>query len=146
MAFRFDCSFPPCFLDEIGEDETDLVQRFYFHGFKQVPELDEWKTQDLYFGCADGSPMDIDSKGDCFNCFPFHNLKLGNVSDFKEVNSIAMAQMGSKFLNTVFDKTQAKEPCRSCPHYMVRCTSGCFAYNFIEEEELAAVTKEPGSV
>jgi hypothetical protein len=28
---------------------------------------------------------------------------------------------------------------------MVRCTSGCFAYNFIEEEELAAVTKEPDS-
>ena len=53
-----------------------------------------------------------------------------------------MAKMGSKFLNTVFDKTKAKEPCRSCPHYMVRCTSGCFAYNFIEEEELAAVAKE----
>ncbi|SVC69196.1 uncharacterized protein METZ01_LOCUS322050, partial [marine metagenome] len=31
MAFRFDCSFPPCFLDEIEADETDLVQRFYFH-------------------------------------------------------------------------------------------------------------------
>ena len=78
--------------------------------------------------------MDIDSKGDCFNCFPFHNLKLGNVSDFKEVNSIAMAQMGSKFLHTVFEKTEAKEPCRSCPHYMVRCTSGCFAYNFVGED------------
>ena len=35
MAFRFDCSFPPCFLDEIEADETDLVQRFYFHGFKR---------------------------------------------------------------------------------------------------------------
>ena len=131
MAFRFDCSFPPCFLDEIEADETDLVQRFYFHGFKQVPELDEWKNQDLYFGCADGSPMDIDSKGDCFNCFPFHEMQLGNISEFKEVNSIATARMGARFLNNVFEKTEVKEPCKSCPHYMVRCSSGCFAYNFV---------------
>ena len=131
MCFRFDCSFPPCFLDEIEADETDLVQRFYFHGFKQVPELDTWKTQDLYFGCADGSPMDIDSKGDCFNCFPFHEMQLGNVSEFKEVNSIATARMGARFLNNVFEKTEVKEPCKSCPHYMVRCSSGCFAYNFV---------------
>jgi radical SAM protein with 4Fe4S-binding SPASM domain len=59
-------------------------------------------------------------------------MKLGNISDFKELNSIATAQMGSKFLNEVFSKTEAKEPCRSCPHYMVRCSSGCFAYNFVE--------------
>jgi len=131
MAFRFDCSFPPCFLDEIKEDETNLVRRFYFHGFKQVPEMEEWKTQDLYFGCADGSPMDIDSKGDCFNCFPFHNLRLGNISEFKEVNSIATARMGARFLNTVFEKTEVKEPCKSCVHYMVRCSSGCFSYNFV---------------
>ena len=59
-----------------------------------------------------------------------------------------MAKIGSKFLNTVFDKTQAKEPCRSCPHYMVRCTSGCFAYNFIDEEaeELTTAVKESDSV
>ena len=122
---------PPCFLDEIEADETDLVQRFYFHGFKQVPELHEWENQDLYFGCADGSPMDIDSKGDCFNCFPFHEMQLGNVSEFKEVNSIATARMGARFLNNVFEKTEVKEPCKSCPHYMVRCSSGCFAYNFV---------------
>jgi len=132
LCFRFDCSFPPCFLDEIEEEEYSLAERIYFHGSKPLPDIREWKTQDLYFGCADGSPMDIDGKGDCFNCFPFHNLKLGNIKDFKEVNSIAMAKMGSKFLNTVFDKTEAKEPCRSCPHYMVRCSSGCFAYNFVE--------------
>jgi len=148
MCFRFDCSFPPCFLDEIEEDQFSLTDRFFFHGNKQLPPTEEWKNNDYYFGCADGSPMDIDSKGDCFNCFPFHNLKLGNVSDFKEVNSIAMAKMGSKFLTTVFDKTQAKEPCRSCPHYMVRCTSGCFAYNFIDEEaeQLTVATKESDSV
>jgi len=131
MCFRFDCSFPPCFLDEVQEEDYPLVERFFFHGNQQVPMLDEWNTQDLYFGCADGSPMDIDSKGDCFNCFPFHNLKLGNIQEFKEVNAIASARMGAKFLNTVFDSTEAKEPCCSCPHYMVRCSSGCFAYNFI---------------
>lgn len=75
--------------------------------------------------------MDIDFKGDCFNCFPFHNLKLGNVRDFKEVNSIAVARMRSKFLTEVFEDTQAKEPCRSWPHYRVRCSSGCFSYNFV---------------
>ena len=131
MAFRFDCSFPPCFLDEVESDETDLVPRFYFHGSRQVPLLDEWNSQDLYFGCADGSPMDIDSKGDCFNCFPFHEMNLGNISEFKEINSIATARMGARFLNNVFEKTAVKEPCRSCPHYMIRCSSGCFAYNFI---------------
>ena len=97
MAFRFDCSFPPCFLDEIGAGEEDMVSRFYYHGYKQVPEFTEWKTQQFYFGCADGSPMDIDSKGDCFNCFPFHDLKLGNISEFKEVNPISEARMGSNF-------------------------------------------------
>ena len=76
--------------------------------------------------------MDIDSKGDCFNCFPFHNFKLGNVADFKEVNPIAEARVGSRFLNHVFEKTEVKEPCKSCPHYMVHCSSGCFAYNFVE--------------
>ncbi len=76
--------------------------------------------------------MDIDAKGDCFNCFPFHNLTLGNIRDFKEMNTIATAQMGSRFLTTVFEGTQAKEPCRSCPHYMVRCSSGCFSYNFVD--------------
>jgi len=134
MGFRFDCSFPPCFLDEIREDEAHLVERIFFHGSKPVPDMTSWKTQDLYFGCADGSPMDIDSGGDCFNCFPFHNLKLANVRDFREVNSIALARMGARFLSEVFDATQAREPCRSCPHYMVRCSSGCFAYNFVEEE------------
>jgi len=129
--FRFDCSFPPCFLDEIEEDEFHMTERFLFHGNQPVPDMRTWKNQELHFGCADGSPMDIDGKGDCFNCFPFHNMKLGNISDFKEVNSIATAQMGSKFLNEVFSKTEVKEPCRSCPHYMVRCTSGCFAYNFV---------------
>ncbi|MBT5762670.1 MAG: SPASM domain-containing protein, partial [Nitrospina sp.] len=133
LCFRFDCSLPPCFLDDIGEDQMSLTDRIYFHGNKQLPPMEEWKRDEYYFGCADGSPMDIDSKGDCFNCFPFHNLKLGNVADFKEVNSIAMAKMGAKFLNTVFEKTEAKEPCRSCPHYMVRCSSGCFAYNFVGE-------------
>lgn len=132
MDFRFDCSFPPCFLDEIREDEYSLVERFFFHGFKQVPDIREWKTQDLYFGCADGSPMDIDAAGDCFNCFPFHSKKLGNVKDFKEINTIATAKMGSRFLTTVFEATAVKEPCKSCPHYMVRCSSGCFAYNFSE--------------
>ncbi len=131
MCFRFDCSFPPCFLDDIKEDEFDLSERFYFHGFKQVPNMKEWKNKDLYFGCADGSPMDIDGKGDCFNCFPFHNMKLGNISEFKEINTISTAQMGSRFLTTVFEKTEVKEPCKSCPHYMVRCSSGCFAYNFV---------------
>ncbi|PIQ98177.1 MAG: hypothetical protein COV67_00315 [Nitrospinae bacterium CG11_big_fil_rev_8_21_14_0_20_56_8] len=131
MCFRFDCSFPPCFLDEIQEEEYSLVSRFYFHGNKQVPELKDWPEQDFYFGCADGSPMDIDPKGDCFNCFPFHSLKLGNIREFKAVNNIAQAKMGSRFLTEVFEKTNVKEPCRSCPHYMVRCSSGCFAYNFI---------------
>lgn len=131
MCFRFDCSFPPCFLDEVKEDEYPLVERFYFHGSVQVPDIREWKNHHLYFGCADGSPMDIDAKGDCFNCFPFHNLELGNIKDFKEINNIATAQMGSKFLTTVFEKTEVKEPCRSCPHYMVRCSSGCFSYNFV---------------
>jgi len=131
LTFRFDCSFPPCFIDEIQEDEYKLAERFFYHGSREVPDPSTWKTKELYFGCADGSPMDIDAKGDCFNCFPFHNLKLGNVKDFKEVNAIATAQMGSKFLTTVFEKTEAKEPCRSCPHYMVRCSSGCFAYNFV---------------
>ncbi|MFQ5450012.1 MAG: radical SAM protein [Nitrospinaceae bacterium] len=139
LCFRFDCSFPPCFLDEIDETEYPLVERIYFHGNKELPDIREWKEQDLYFGCADGSPMDIDGHGDCFNCFPFHNLKLGNVGDFKEVNSIAAAKMGSKFLSTVFQKTEVKEPCRSCPHYMVRCSSGCFAYNFVEEGKADAL-------
>ncbi len=134
MCFRFDCSFPPCFLDDVKEDEYDLVSRFYYHGFQQVPDLLEWKQHQFYFGCADGSPMDIDAKGDCFNCFPFHNQKLGNIQEFKEVNSISTAQMGSKFLNYVFENTETKEPCKSCPHYMVRCSSGCFAYNFVEQE------------
>jgi radical SAM protein with 4Fe4S-binding SPASM domain len=111
-----------------------LVDRIFFHGSKPVPDITTWASQDLYFGCADGSPMDIDSGGDCFNCFPFHNLKLANVRDFREVNSIALARMGARFLSEVFDATQAREPCRSCPHYMVRCSSGCFAYNFVEEE------------
>ena len=142
LCFRFDCSLPPCFLDDIGEDQMSLTDRIYFHGNKQLPPIEEWTRNDYYFGCADGSPMDIDSKGDCFNCFPFHNLKLGNVADFKEVNSIAMAQMASKFLHTVFEKTEAKEPCRSCPHYMVRCTSGCFAYNFVGEDAEEITAKE----
>jgi radical SAM protein with 4Fe4S-binding SPASM domain len=131
MNFRFDCSFPPCFLDEIAKNESHLVQRFYFHGIKQTPPMEEWDKHYLYFGCADGSPMDIDACGDCFNCFPFHNLKLGNISEFQQVNTIATAKMGSKFLTSVFEKTEVKEPCRSCPHYMVRCSSGCFAYNFV---------------
>jgi radical SAM protein with 4Fe4S-binding SPASM domain len=131
MDFRFDCSFPPCFLDEILEEEYNLVERFFFHGFKQVPSIHEWKTQDLYFGCADGSPMDVDPVGDCFNCFPFHGKKLGNVTDFKEVNTIASAKMGSRFLSSVFDASEVKEPCKSCPHHMIRCSTGCFAYNFI---------------
>lgn len=130
MCFRFDCSFPPCFLDELAGGESHLVERFYYHGFKQVPDITEWKHHQFYFGCADGSPMDIDSRGDCFNCFPFHNLKLGNIEEFREVNPIAEARMGSKFLAHVFSGANVKEPCRSCPHYMVRCSSGCFAYNF----------------
>jgi len=152
LCFRFDCSFPPCFLDEIEEEEYPLAERIYFHGDTQLPNLTEWKDQDLYFGCADGSPMDIDGKGDCFNCFPFHNLKLANIKSFKEVNSIALAKMGAKFLTTVFEATEVKEPCKSCPHYMVRCSSGCFAYNFVDPEngnavmpvELEGAVKESG--
>ena len=130
LTFRFDCSFPPCLLDSINEEEFPLVERFFYHANQPVPNITEWKDKDLYLGCADDSPMDVDPKGDCFNCFPFHGLKLGNVQDFKEVNDIAVKKMHTKFLSHVFEDTQPKEPCKSCPHYMVRCTSGCFAYNF----------------
>ncbi|GJL77942.1 MAG: hypothetical protein NPINA01_09310 [Nitrospinaceae bacterium] len=129
MCFRFDCSFPPCFLDEIKEEETSLVERFFYHGSQPVPHIKDW-DKDFYFGCADDSPMDIDSKGDCFNCFPFHNFKMGNISEHKQVNELAIKKMHTKFLGHVFEDTQAKEPCKTCPHYMVRCSSGCFAYNF----------------
>jgi radical SAM protein with 4Fe4S-binding SPASM domain len=129
MCFRFDCSFPPCFLDEIKEDEAPLVERFYYHGSQPVPAMKDWE-KDFYFGCADDSPMDIDPKGDCFNCFPFHNFKMGNVKDFKQVNELAITRMHTRFLSHVFEDTTPKDPCKTCPHYMVRCSSGCFAYNF----------------
>ena len=131
MCFRFDCSFPPCLLDEIQEEEYPLVERLFYHGSQAVPDVREWQGRDLYFGCADDSPMDIDPKGDCFNCFPFHQLKLGSVTDFKEVNELSVRKMHSRFLHHVFEETETKEPCKSCPHYMVRCSSGCFAYNFV---------------
>ena len=50
---------------------------------------------------------------DCFNCFPFHNLKLGNVSEFKEVNSIAMAQMGTSRGPGIPSATPPFSCCRS---------------------------------
>lgn len=130
LCFRFDCSFPPCFLDEIKEEEYPLVERLFYHGSQPVPDMRDWNTKDFYFGCADDSPMDIDAKGDCFNCFPFHNFKMGNIQDFKEVNELAVRKMHARFLHHVFEDTKPKEPCKSCPHYMVRCSSGCFAYNF----------------
>ncbi len=130
LGFRFDCSFPPCLLDQINEEEYPLVERFFYHGSQPVPNIVEWKDRDYYFGCADDSPMDIDSKGDCFNCFPFHNFKMGNVADFEQVNDLAVKKMHTRFLSHVFEQAQPKEPCKSCPHYMVRCSSGCFAYNF----------------
>ena len=129
LCFRFDCSFPPCFLDEIQEDEYPLVERIFYHGNQPVPNIQDWETSDLYFGCADDSPMDIDPKGDCFNCFPFHDFKLGNITDFKQVNDLSIKKMHTKFLNHTFS-AEPKEPCKSCPHYMVTCSSGCFAYNF----------------
>ena len=131
LCFRFDCSFPPCLLDEIREDEYPLVERLFYHGSQSVPDVREWESRDLYFGCADDSPMDIDPKGDCFNCFPFHQHKLGNIDDFKEINELSVRRMHTRFLNHVFEDTKAKEPCKSCPHYMVRCSSGCFSYNFV---------------
>jgi radical SAM protein with 4Fe4S-binding SPASM domain len=130
LNFRFDCSFPPCLLDTLNEEEFPLVERFFYHASQPVPDVRSWGNRDFYFGCADDSPMDVDPVGDCFNCFPFHNLSLGNVKDHKDVNEIAVKKMHTKFLGHVFEETEAKEPCRSCPHYMVRCTSGCFAYNF----------------
>ncbi len=139
MSFRFDCSFPPCLLDEIEEEEYPLVERFLYHGSQSVPDMREWKDKDFYFGCADDSPMDIDANGDCFNCFPFHNFKMGNVRDFDQVNELSIKKMHTRFLSHVFEDTQAKEPCRSCPHYMVRCSSGCFAYNFTEAPKAASV-------
>jgi radical SAM protein with 4Fe4S-binding SPASM domain len=129
MCFRFDCSFPPCLLDEIEEEEYPLVERFFYHGSQSVPNITEWKDRDFYFGCADDSPMDIDPKGDCFNCFPFHNKKLGNIQDFQQINELSITKMHTKFLGHVFE-AEPNEPCKSCPHYMVRCSSGCFAYNF----------------
>ena len=128
LCFRFDCSFPPCLLDKIEEDEYPLVERFIYHGSQSVPSITEWKDKDVYFGCADDSPMDIDPKGDCFNCFPFHNKKLGNIKDFKQINELSITKMHTRFLSHVFE-AQPKEPCKSCPHYMVTCSSGCFAYN-----------------
>jgi len=128
LCFRFDCSFPPCLLDEIEEDEYPLVERFIYHGSQSVPDITTWKNKDVYFGCADDSPMDIDPKGDCFNCFPFHNKKLGNIKDFKQINELSITKMHTRFLSHVFE-AQPKEPCKSCPHYMVTCSSGCFAYN-----------------
>jgi radical SAM protein with 4Fe4S-binding SPASM domain len=130
MRFRFDCSFPPCLLDEIKEEEYSLVERFIYHGSQSVPDIREWKDNGVYFGCADDSPMDIDPKGDCFNCFPFHNFKMGNIKDYEQINDLAIKKMHTKFLHHAFEDTEAKEPCKSCPHYMVRCSSGCFAYNF----------------
>ena len=130
MMFRFDCSFPPCLLNEIEEDEYPLVERFLYHGSQPVPDINEWGNMDLYLGCADDSPMDIAPNGDCFNCFPFHNFKMGNVKEFPEINDIAVRRMHTKFLGHVFDEAP-KEPCKSCQHYNVRCSSGCFAYNFI---------------
>ncbi len=129
MCFRFDCSFPPCLMDDVKEDEYHLVERFIYHGSQSVPNITEWKDKDVYFGCADDSPMDIDPKGDCFNCFPFHDKKLGNIQDFKQVNELAIKKMHTEFLGHAF-KAQPNEPCKSCPHYMVTCSSGCFAYNF----------------
>ena len=129
LRFRFDCSFPPCLIDDIKEEEYPLVERFIYHGSQSVPNITEWKDKDVYFGCADDSPMDIDPKGDCFNCFPFHNKKLGNIQDFKQVNELAIKKMHTEFLGHAF-KAQPNEPCKSCPHYMVTCSSGCFAYNF----------------
>jgi len=128
LCFRFDCSFPPCLLDDIQEDEYQLMERFFYHGQQAVPNITEWEHTDLYLGCADDSPMDIDPQGDCFNCFPFHNLKLGNIKDFKQINDLTVKKMHTKFLSHVFS-AEPKEPCKSCPHYMVRCSSGCFAYN-----------------
>ena len=46
---------------KIEENQFELTDRFYFHGNKQLPPTEEWKNNDYYFGCADGSPMDIDS-------------------------------------------------------------------------------------
>jgi len=106
------------------------LERFFYHATQPVLNITEWKDQGLHLGCADDSPMDVDPKGNCFYCFPFHGFKLGNAQDFKEVNDIAVKKMHTKFLGHVFEDTQPKEPCKSCPHYMVRCTSGCFAYNF----------------
>lgn len=130
MNFRFDCSFPPCFLDDIQKEEYPLVERLFYHGSQPVPSIDEWQVRDVYFGCADDSPMDIDPKGHCFNCFPFHNFKIGNVKDFKEINELSVRKMHTRFLTHAFEDGEAKEPCKSCPHYMVRCSGGCFAYNF----------------
>ncbi|KMP11284.1 hypothetical protein UR09_03810 [Candidatus Nitromaritima sp. SCGC AAA799-A02] len=129
MCFRFDCSFPPCLMDEIEEDEYPLVERIFYHASQPVPNISDWQDADLYFGCADDSPMDVDPKGDCFNCFPFHNYKLGNVNDFGQISELAVKRMHTRFLNHAFE-AEPKEPCRSCPHYNVRCSSGCFAYNF----------------
>lgn len=130
LCFRFDCSFPPCLLDEIQEDEYPLVERFFYHGSQPVPDVRSWENRGFYFGCADDSPMDVSQNGDCFNCFPFHNHKIGNVQDFTQVNDLAVKKMHTRFLSHVFEDTKPKEPCKSCPHYMVRCSSGCFAYNF----------------
>jgi len=58
------------------------------------------------------------------------------------VNPISEARMGSRFLTHVFENTQAKEPCFSCPHYMVRCSSGCFAYNFVDQEPAAVAVEQ----
>ena len=53
LCFRFDCSLPPCFLDDISENQMPLTDRFYFHGNKQLPPTEEWKNNEYYFGCAD---------------------------------------------------------------------------------------------
>ena len=55
LRFRFDCSFPPCLMDDIKEEEYPLVERFIYHGSQSVPEITEWKNKDVYFGCADDS-------------------------------------------------------------------------------------------
>ena len=38
MCFRFDCSFPPCLMDDIKEEEYHLVERFIYHGSQSVSQ------------------------------------------------------------------------------------------------------------
>ena len=118
MCFRFDCSFPPCFLDEIqGRRIRPWSSAFFIMAANPVPAYQAiGRPTDVLLSAVPTTARWTSTRKVTVSTV-FHSTisKWGISSEHKQVNELAITTMHTKFLSHVFEDTEVKGTLQNLP-------------------------------